>query len=39
MCIKTIEVAFSLLELIPNQYRMQEIYYRVVKADVKQHCC
>ena len=39
MCIKTIEVAFSFLELIPDQYRMQEIYYRAVKADAKQLCC
>ena len=39
MCIKAIEVDFSVLELIPDQYRMREIYYRAVKADARQLCC
>ena len=39
MCIKSIEVDFSFLELITDQYRMRGIYYGAVKADARQLCC
>ena len=38
MCIKTVEVDDSFLELIPDQYRMWDMYNRAVKAHPRQLC-